>query len=61
MDQLKYIQKLVAKAEIVRSKRKSNFNQGWYDEILIFLSHPLKQHTSLAEIRKHVCQALDRT
>ena len=28
MNQLKYIQKLVAKGEIVRSKRKSKFNQG---------------------------------
>ena len=61
MNQLKYIQKLVAKGEIVRSKRKSKCNQGWYDEISIFLSHPLKQHSSLAEIRKHICQALDRT
>lgn len=58
-NQLKYYISLASKNALDKCPRPMKFGQQWYDELSLYLSHSLRQHSSLTEIKAHLCRKLN--
>lgn len=60
LHQLEYYINLASKDKLDVLPIQPVFGQAWYNELSIYLSCPLRRHTSLNDIRKHLCRELDQ-
>lgn len=59
LNQLKYYITLASKGKLDLLPRQQSFGQAWYDELSLYFSCPLRRHTSLHDIKKHLCAKLN--
>lgn len=57
-NQLKYYISLAEKQRLDKKARPQKILQKWFDELSLFLSNPLRRHSSLDEIRRHLTKKI---